>query len=642
MTIGRPWPGLGRHAVCVAIAGAVLGSILAGFYLLRAHDIVTATFVAVAINFAVALAGLALSKGTSHVEPAADEQVEASAVPAGTWPIYVTIALSGMSALGAEVVWTRLLSLMLGATVYTFSLILAAFLAGLGIGSSVGAFGARTVKNPRAALGWCQFLLMGGLAWAAYALARGLPYWPINPELSISSGYTFQIDIVRCLWTILPSAILWGASFPLALAAIAERRQDPGRLVGTVYAANTVGAILGSLITALWLVAWVGTQQTQRVLIVIAAIGALLTLVPVGRETIDGETRGSKLTIEPRGLGLGLATIVLAILLATSVGRIPGLLAAYGRFMPVRMANMNDVIYMGEGMNSTVAVSRLPNGVLNYHNAGKVQASSEPQDMRLQRMLGHLTTLIPAHPRSVLVIGCGAGVTAGAVSIDPHVERETIAEIEPLVPRVVSQYFSEHNFDVVNNPKVHIEIDDARHYILTTDEKFDAVTSDPLDPWVKGAATLYTKEFWELVKKHLNPGGVVTVFVQLYESNEAAVKSEVATFFDAFPNAVVFGNTYNGAGYDVVLVGQAQPMQINIDEMEARLSQPEYQRMAFSLSQIGFNSAQDLFATFAAQGGQLKAWCAAAPQAELTRDRNLPLQYLAGLGFNLYQQAAIY
>ena len=207
-------------------------------------------------------------------------------------------------------------------------------------------------------------------------------------------------------------------------------------------------------------------------------------------------------------------------------------------------------------MNSSMAVSRLSNGVLNYHNAGKVQASSEPQDMRLQRMLGHLTTLIPENPRNVLVIGCGAGVTAGAVSVDPKVERVVIAEIEPLVPEVVSTYFSEHNFAVVQNPKVHVQIDDARHYLLTTDQKFDAITSDPFDPWVKGAATLYTKEFFEVAKAHLNPGGVITVFVQLYESGMAAVKSEIATFMEVFPNGVVFGNTYQGGGYDVVLMAR--------------------------------------------------------------------------------------
>ena len=116
-----------------------------------------------------------------------------------------------------------------------------------------------------------------------------------------------------------------------------------------------------------------------------------------------------------------------------------------------------------------------------------------------------------------------------------------------------------------------MHLDDARHYLLTTDEKFDAITSDPLDPWVKGAATLYTREFFEVVKEHLNPGGVVTLFVQLYESNEAAVKSEIATFLEAFPNGAVFANTVNGQGYDLVLFGQLEGGKINVDAVQARL-----------------------------------------------------------------------
>ena len=160
----------------------------------------------------------------------------------------------------------------------------------------------------------------------------------------------------------------------------------------------------------------------------------------------------------------------------------------------------NTVIYVGEGLTASVAVSKLPDGIMNYHNAGKVQASSDPADMKLQRMLGHLTTLIPDNPRRVMVIGCGAGVTAGAVSIEPRLEKETIVEIEPLVPSVVSTYFGDYNFNVVKNPKVEVRIDDGRHYLLTTKEKFDGITSDPLDPWVKGAAALYTREFFEVAK----------------------------------------------------------------------------------------------------------------------------------------------
>ena len=109
---------------------------------------------------------------------------------------------------------------------------------------------------------------------------------------------------------------------------------------------------------------------------------------------------------------------------------------------------------------------------------------------------------------------------------------------------------------------------------MTTNEKFDAITSDPLDPWVKGAAMLYTREFFEIVKSHLNPGGVVTLFVQLYESNTAAVKSEIATFMEAFPNGVVWGNTQDGRGYDLVLMGTVEPLQINVDEIQAKLKQP--------------------------------------------------------------------
>src|SRR5205085_5521616 len=129
---------------------------------------------------------------------------------------------------------------------------------------------------------------------------------------------------------------------------------------------------------------------------------------------------------------------------------------------------------------------------------------------------------------------------------------------------------------VVDNPQVTVHIDDARHFLLTTDQKFDAVTSDPLDPWVKGAATLYAREFFDIVKEHLNPGGAVTLFVQLYESNEAAVKSEIATFFDAFPNGIVWGNTNNGQGYDLVLLGQVEPTRIDVAAIQARLSRPEY------------------------------------------------------------------
>jgi len=613
--------------------GAVFGCLLAGFYLLRVHDLTTTTFVAVAINAIVAASAFALSRATSPGNGDAAAAAAPAESPPGTDLVYVTIALSGMSALGAEVVWTRLFTLMFGGTTYTFSLILAVFLIGIGLGSSVGSYASRQITHPRRALGIAQLLLVVAMAWTAWNITDSLPFWPVNPELAATPWYQFQVDFVRCLWAVLPAACLWGASFPLALSAVASEHQDGGRMVGRVYAANTVGAIGGSIVVSLVLIAWLGTQQATRILMVVAALSAALMLVPAG----TGE--GGKPMVDARGISWGVATLGLVALLAWTVNPVPALLVGYGRFSAPRYYNHGDFIYVGEGMNSSPAVSRLSNGVLNYHNAGKVQASSEPQDMRLQRMLGHLTTLLPANPASVLVIGCGAGVTAGATSINPMVKSVTIAEIEPLVPKVVSKYFGEHNYNVVDNPKVHVQIDDARHFLLTTKDKFDAITSDPFDPWVKGAATLYTKEFWQMAKDHLNPGGVVTVFVQLYESGMPAVKSEMATFFEVFPNGIVWGNTFNGAGYDVVLEGQAGPTHIDVDAVEARLAQPEFGIVAQSLREIGFNSATDLFATYGGRGPQLRQWLA---DAEVNTDNNLRLEYLAGFGLNKYEQAVIY
>ncbi|MBI2828228.1 MAG: fused MFS/spermidine synthase, partial [Acidobacteria bacterium] len=613
------------------LSGAVMGCVLAGFYLLPTFDMPAATFVAVGINAGVGLLALGVARLVPYVPPAVEVRIVAT-VPESAL-IYVTIALSGMTALGAEVVWTRILSLLFGGTTYTFSLILAVFLVGLGIGSSIGSELARRVTRPRVALGLCQLLLCVTLAWAGYTTGESLPYWPINPSLSTSPLFNYQLDLVRAIWVTLPSTLLWGASFPLALGAVAVRGQDPGRLVGGVYAANTVGAIVGALVTGLVLVGTVGSQVAQQALIGLAAISSVLVLVGVApADQTKGELRVRTAALLVAGV------CVAAILLARVVPPLPGLLVAYGRYSAT-WAGINQIIYVGEGVTAAVAVSRTPDGVLNYHNAGKVQASSEPQDMRLQRVLGHITTLVPENPAKVLVIGCGAGVTAGAVSIDPRVRDETIAEIEPLVPKVVSTHFSEHNFDVVRNPKVRLHLDDARHYLLTTDETFDAITSDPLDPWVKGAATLYTREFFEEIKEHLNPGGVVTLFVQLYESTDAAVKSEIGTFFEAFPNGAVFANTVDRQGYDLVLFGQLGNRRIDIDRVQARLDSPEGDRIRGSLAQVGINSAVELFGTYAGSRADMANWM---KDAAINTDRNLRLQYLAGLGLNLYKSAAIY
>src|SRR5690348_8614460 len=162
------------------IAGGVVGSLAAGFYLLRVYDLAITTYVAVALNVTVAVLALLIARLSPTVQTLrSDRDVHAPLRVPGAWAVYVAIALSGMTALGAEVIWTRLLSLLFGATVYTFSLILGVFLFGLGIGSSLGAAVGRGTTRPRVALGWCQMLLCAAIAWAAYMLTESLPYWPI-------------------------------------------------------------------------------------------------------------------------------------------------------------------------------------------------------------------------------------------------------------------------------------------------------------------------------------------------------------------------------------------------------------------------------------------------------------------------------
>ena len=404
--------------------------------------------------------------------------------------------------------------------------------------------------------------------------------------------------------------------------------------MGGVYAANTVGAIVGSVMFSMLIISWLGTQRAQQLLVALAAVAALLMLAPVVW----------RLRTEPPmqagcGAALGLVSLTgLVALLGWSVPRVPSGLVAYGRFLPI-YTELPDFLYVGEGMNASIAVSELPNGVRNLHVSGKVVASSEPQDMRLQRMLCHVPALFHPAPKSVLIVGCGAGVTAGSFVMYPSIERIVICEIEPLIPPAANRYFGRENHGVIEDPRVEIVYDDARHFIVTTDEKFDIITSDPIHPWVKGAASLYSKEYFQLCLQRLNPGGIVTQWVPLYETNLESVKSQFATFFQVFPDGTVWSNELDGQGYDVVLLGQRESVRIDMNALQAKLEREEYHDVLESLREVDQGSALGLLKTYAGRGRDLKKW---ANGAEINRDQNLRLQYLAGMGLNTHQSEFIY
>ena len=603
------------------LAGGATGTVLAGFYLLRVHDTVVATFVAVTINAIVAAAFWRMSALASQA-PQAPQAPLAPLAPQAPY-VYAAAALSGFTALGAEVVWTRQLSLLFGASVYTFSLILAVFLSGLGIGGLVGSRLARRLTASVVTLGRVQAMLALAIGFGAWAIVNVLPGWQPTalflPRVRATPSLAFAFDALRCAFALLPATILWGASFPLTLAI--GRHADFDRHVARVNAINTTGALAGAIAFTLIGIPLLGSHMAQQALVLFAGLsGAMLlatSAIPARKVWLLGAA----------------AAMVTAVLIVPAV---PGRLIAYGRSVN-SWQSIARFLYLAEGATASVAVTQHVGGARQFHIAGKVEASDMDIDMRLERMLGHIPALLHPHPRSVLIVGVGAGVTAGALSIHPEVERIVICEIEPVVPRSARAYFGEENHHVFDDPRVQLVFDDARHFLQTTDEKFDVITSDPIHPWVRGAATLYSLEYLSLVKDHLTPGGVVTQWIPLYETDMRSVKSEIGTFAKVFPDTTLWNPDLLEEGYDLVAFGRAEQTPISLAAIQARLDAAP--RVKKSLEEVVLKSAADILGTYAGRGSDLAPWLA---DAAINRERHLRLQYLAGLAANTDQRFGIF
>ena len=609
--------------------GAMAGALIAAFVLLRQFDVSVASYTAVAINLLVAAGSWALAKAAPMTEAPAEEPIAANSnTGPARWPVYAVIALSGLTALGAEVVWTRLLGMLFAGTVYAFATILAVFLGGMAAGSFLAAPVMRYVR-PALALGWCQLLLAGAIAWAAYCSIAILPFLP--PLGTLDGWVVARGDFLRAAMALFPATILWGASFPLALAAIKgarnEHNPDPARQVGRVYAANTLGGIAGALLVSLVLVVAIGSQNVQRLMLALTALGGVLLLAHEIKQ------------VSLRALG-GVAAIAVAAVLIWKIPALPPSIVAYGPDAAMYDSELKSLALV-EGINSSVSInSRNQDGITEISVAGHVEASNQINDMRLQRMVGHLPALLHPHPVKVLGIGFGAGVSAGTFTRYPSIKSITVCELEPAIPPTSNKFFGPYDNHVYTDPRTRIVYDDARHYMMTTKETYDIIAQDPLDVWVKGTASIYTKEFFEKVRDHLNPGGYFTLYVPLYQADDAVIKSELATFFEVFPNGTVWGNTQQGGlGYDMVAMGQKEPLKIDISKIQQKLVTPEFRLVSESLNEIGFPSAYELFGTYSGQRSDLVNW---VKGAQINSDRNLRLMYLAGWAYNADLANSIY
>ena len=628
--------------------GAVAGVLIASFYLLRLHDTVVTTLVAVGLNVAVALAALRLAARRPHT--AASDVAEPGPVAARP-VVLAAIGLSGFASLGAEVVWTRQLSLLFGATVYNFSLILAVFLAGIGAGSLGGAWWAMRTDRADLALGWCQLALLAALPYGAYMIGYQIPFWQVGenflPTVYASRPLLFVYDIARCAVSMGPATLCWGASFPLALAAANAGEFDAGRLVARVSVVNTLGALAGTVVFSLVVIPGLGTERAQQALALVAATAAAVVVLRATRRSLESRehrehrehrhgdapepVRGSRLRPAWRAGLLAVATLASV----WAVPRTPNGLIAFGRDIE-GWDTIERYLYVEEGVNASVAVTDSESGFRQLHISGKVVASTMDLDMRIERMLGHVPALIHGAPRSVLVVGMGAGVTAGSFVRYPEVERIVICEIEPSVLEASDQFVVQ-NHAVLSDPRTEVIYDDARHYLATTDEQFDVITSDPIHPWVRGAASLYSVEYHELVKQRLRPGGVVAQWVPLYETDEASAKSQIGTFVQSFPDATLWNSDFLDAGYDLVLVGQMGAARVDGAEIARRLDGNS--ALWQSLAEVGLGSTVQLLQTYAGRGPDLEPWLR---DAEINRDRSLRLQYLAGLALDRQDAYSIY
>ena len=458
-----------------------------------------------------------------------------------------------------------------------------------------------------------------------HGLPLGQPTRSFLPWVRSSPPLTFAFDAIRCAIALMPATALWGASFPLMLAAAGSDAVT--RHVSRITAINTAGALLGTLSLTLIGIPMMGSQRSQQALVLMAALAGFVIVSSVRRNQAP---RAFLLGVKPLAV---TAAMLLAIWL---VPPIPGRLIAYGRSVD-SWSSIKRFLYLAEGATASVAVTEGIAGAKQFHIAGKVEASDMDIDMRLERMLGHIPALVHPHPRSVLIVGVGAGVTAGALAIHPEVERIVICEIEPMVPTSARQYFGAENHHVFDDPRVQLIFDDARHFLQTTHERFDIITSDPIHPWVRGAATLYSLEYLQLARAHLNPGGVVTQWIPLYETNVASAKSEIATFAQVFPDTTLWNPDLLEEGYDLVALGRVEPAPISEAAIARRLQDSAAVRD--SLWEVSLKSAAAVISTYAGRGRDLAPWLA---DAQINRERHLRLQYLAGLAANTDERLLIF
>ena len=587
--------------------GSVLGALLAGFILLPRFGVSTTLYLAAAANVAIGLAAIALQGRTPAPQLVPAETGPAAAAGEGArdpLPFRLVlwgIGVSGFCALGYEVLWTRVLAIAVGASVYGFTIILVAFLTGIALGSK--AYGALvklfrlpqpTTRSLAAWFGVTQGMI-GVTALAVTVSLRGLPANAVRLQAFLlgTEGASFRGRVwtsfaLAFLYMVVP-ALFMGAAFPIAGEAVARRRREVGRAVGDVLASNTVGAILGAAVSGLVMIRFLGIERSLEILALVNLGMGLLVLASLAKRRWPSAAVAACTCAAVVFLALNQDALRLWDRKYFAIFR-SNQPEAFRTPEMVREAVENtDVLFYAEGVESIVSVIKVKGGEQAFVTNGRVEASTHLQAQQNQLALGHLPALLSRDPRDVLVVGMGSGMTAGATAAHPGVERVTLVEIEPQVLGV-ARTFERYNHRILDDPKLEIVLNDGRNFLTTTSRAFDVITADPIHPWFRGAGYLYASGYFELAARHLRPGGVIAQWLPIYELTPRDLQSVVRTFRQHFPHTLMWL-----VHYDAVMLGSSSPFLVDEEELGRRMAQPA---VAGDLGRVAMGSATDLLSYF--------------------------------------------
>ncbi len=601
--------------------GAVVGCVASTFYLLEIFGTRQTLWLAAALNALIVVMARQVDRSTVVDEDTTETAapVAVSVTQASTAFLLVASGVVGFAFFLMELVWYRMLGPLLGGSVFTFGLILAVALAGIGIGGLL--YSLIGVNRPASLAGLAVSCLLEAAA-IAFAFALGdriailaLLLIPLGHASfgALIAGWTMVAMIV-----VLPAAIISGYQFPQLIALFGRGRENVGRQIGLAYAANTLGAIAGSLaggFIVLPLLSVPGAWRFAALCLVGLGIAAALLSMKTA------PARGRHILVP-----LSLASLTVLLLTAvgpTAVWRHSGIATGTAGITTLTSAQQlrtwtnsqrGLVEWQADGFESSVALSVGASGYAFVVN-GKVDGSART-DAGTQVMLALIGTMLHPEPKRSLIVGLGTGSSAGWLGAVPSMERVDVVELEPIVTEV-ARHSTPVNHDVLNNPKIHLRYADAREVLLTTRDQYDVIASEPSNPFRAGIASLFTQEYYRAANDRLSDDGLFLQWMQAYNIDTPAVRTIYATMASVFPSV----ETWQTRGGDVVLIGSKQPLVYDLARIRQRVEQEPYRS---ALSSAWRSAGVEGFLARYLAGDALARALAAVPGVQInTDDRNV-------------------